>query len=257
MTDSLHSRILGEGKPLIILHGFLGMSDNWKSLGSRFSKEGFQVHLVDQRNHGRSFHSEDFDYAVMAADLFAYVGQHHLSDAMIIGHSMGGKTAMQFACSFPDLVHKLVVADIAPKTYPPHHQHILYGLEQLDFSSLKSRTEADQELSKHITEIGIRQFLLKNLFWAENGNLALRFNLDVLKSRMNEIGENIGDTDQFNGPTLFLKGDKSDYIDIEDVAVIKEHFPMARVESIENAGHWLHAENPSQFYNKVKLFLNQ
>jgi len=257
MTDPLHSRILGEGKPLIILHGFLGMSDNWKSLGMRFSKEGFQVHLVDQRNHGRSFHSKEFDYGILAKDLYEYIGQHQLSNAMIIGHSMGGKTAMQFACSFPDLVHKLVVADIAPKIYPPHHQHILAGLEQLDFSKITTRGEADGELSKHIPEIGIRQFLLKNLFWSEKDTLALRFNLDVLKTKENEIGANIGEADRFNGPTLFLKGDKSEYIRKEDIEGITEHFPLARVESIENAGHWLHAENPLQFYNKVLLFLNQ
>lgn len=256
MSETLHSTILGAGKPLVILHGFLGMSDNWKTLGTQYSENGFQVHLIDQRNHGRSFHSEDFNYDILADDLKTYFDRHQLEQAIVLGHSMGGKTAMQFACDFPVQTEKLIVADIAPKYYPPHHQYILDGLSSLDFDQISSRGAADTELSKHITEFGIRQFLLKNLYWIEKGTLAFRFNLDVLSNRMEEIGENISTTASYNGPTLFLKGDKSEYVTASDFERIKRHFSKAQIETIDNAGHWLHAENPKQFFEKSLKFLN-
>lgn len=256
MNETLHSTILGAGKPLIILHGFLGMSDNWKTLGTQYSDHGFQVHLIDQRNHGRSFHSDDFNYDILSTDLKSYFNYHQLEQAMVLGHSMGGKTAMQFACDFPNETDKLIVADIAPKYYPPHHQYILDGLKALNFDQITSRNTADAELSKHIKEFGIRQFLLKNLYWIEKGTLAFRFNLEVLSNRMEEIGENISSTARYTGPTLFLKGDKSEYVTAGDTEQIKRHFTNAQIETIDNAGHWLHAENPKQFFQKSLQFLN-
>lgn len=255
MNPVLHSNILGSGKPLLILHGFLGMSDNWKTLGSKCSEHGMQVHLIDQRNHGRSFHAEEFNYDILAEDLRNYIEQHELRDVIILGHSMGGKTAMQFAVRYPDLIQKLIVADIAPKYYPPHHEYIINGLNHLDFGVIKSRGEADSELSKYIQEKGIRQFLLKNLYWVEKGKLAFRFNLEVLSHKMEEIGEGLSAIDQYNGPTLFLRGDKSEYIIPSDGEIIRRHFPNAVIESIDHAGHWLHAENPTQFFNKSFNFI--
>ncbi|MBT8299557.1 MAG: alpha/beta fold hydrolase [Maribacter sp.] len=256
MNPSLHSKILGEGKPLLILHGFLGMSDNWKTLGMQYADQGLQVHLIDQRNHGRSFHSADFDYDILAEDIKRYMQQHHLDDVIIMGHSMGGKTAMQFAFTYPDLMHKMIVADIAPKYYPPHHQYIIDGLNELDFDIIKSRGEADTELSKYVHDFGIRQFLLKNLYWVEKGKLGYRFNLNVLGEKMGEIGDDITPSDIYKGPTLFIKGDKSEYIIATDSDSIKSHFPSARIETIDNAGHWLHAENPTQFFKKTIDFIN-
>ncbi len=256
MNPSLYSNILGEGQPLLILHGFLGMSDNWKTLGMQYADQGLQVHLIDQRNHGRSFHSKDFDYDILAEDIRHYIQQHNLENAIIMGHSMGGKTAMQFAFTYPDLMHKMIVADIAPKYYPPHHQYIIDGLKQLDFDKIKSRTEADAELSKYIHDLGIRQFLLKNLYWVEKGKLGYRFNLNVLGEKMGEIGDDIIPSDIYEGPTLFLKGDKSEYIVPADSDSIRNHFPSARIETIDNAGHWLHAENPVQFFSKTMDFIN-
>lgn len=253
--EKLHSKILGEGRPLLILHGFLGMSDNWKTLGRQYAEAGYQVHLIDQRNHGKSFWSSDFNYDFLAQDLAAYIKEHQLEKVNLLGHSMGGKTVMQFACNYVNHVNKVIVADIAPKYYPPHHSYILDALNTLDFSSITSRGNAEEQLSKHITEYGIRQFLLKNLFWKAKGQLAFRFNLDILTNRMEEVGENIGSTEIFNGPTLFLKGDKSEYVTKEDFTSIKQHFPLAQIESIENAGHWLHAENPKQFFSKSITFL--
>ena len=175
----LHAQVIGEGTPFVILHGFLGMSDNWKTLGKEFSEAGYQVHLVDQRNHGRSFHSETFGYKAMAEDLKAYCDTHQLDEIILMGHSMGGKTAMQFAVDHPEKVSRLIVADIGPKAYPPHHQDILKGLSSLDFNKISSRGEADEVLSEYIPQKGVRQFLLKNLYWVEKGKFALRMNLPV------------------------------------------------------------------------------
>lgn len=253
----LHSKILGSGTPLLILHGFLGMSDNWKTLGNQYAKNGFEVHLIDQRNHGKSFHSKDFDYDYLAKDLWNYMEHHHLEKALLLGHSMGGKTVMQFACSFPEKVKKLIVADIAPKYYPPHHQEIIDGLTSLNFKEIKSRGQADEALAKRLSNYGIRQFLLKNLYWVEKGQLGFRFNLDILKDKMEEIGENISSLDTFAGDTLFLRGDKSEYILQNDLSNIKKHFPKATIETVSKAGHWLHAENPKEFFTKTLSFLNR
>lgn len=256
MKQLLHSRIIGAGEPLVILHGFLGMSDNWKTLGNQYAENGFQVHLVDQRNHGKSFHDEAFNYDILANDLKEYINYHQLGPIILLGHSMGGKTAMQFACDFPRLTKKLIVADIAPKFYPPHHQDIINGLQSLNLDTIRSRGEADIELSKHLSQVGIRQFLLKNLYWKEKGQLAFRFNLPVLSTKMEEIGENISNAATYNGPTLFLKGDKSEYVTAADIPEIKKHFSNAYLTTIDNAGHWLHAENPKQFFEKSLTFLH-
>lgn len=253
----LHSKILGNGKPLLILHGFLGMSDNWKTLGNQYAATGFEVHLIDQRNHGKSFWSTDFDYAVMAQDLKAYIARYKLTDIHLLGHSMGGKTAMKFTCSYPGIVKKLIIADIAPKYYPPHHKTILDALNTLDFSNIQSRGAADEQLAQHLKDMGVRQFLLKNLFWKEKGVLAFRFNLPVLRNKMEQIGENIERTDTFAGATLFLSGSKSDYITAADKNGIRHHFPNSEIQTIDNAGHWLHAENPKQFFEKSIDFLNK
>nr|WP_299073594.1 alpha/beta fold hydrolase [uncultured Allomuricauda sp.] len=254
--ELLHSKVLGEGKPLFILHGFLGMSDNWKTLGNQFAQNGYQVHLIDQRNHGKSFHSPDFDYDILSEDIVNYMDHFQIENTHLIGHSMGGKTAMQLATTNKKLVSKLIVADISPKYYPPHHQPIIDALAKLDFNKISSRKEADEELSNHIRETGIRQFLLKNLFWVEQGKLGLRFNFEVLKDKMDEIGENISSIASYDGPTLFLRGDRSEYILPRDYPEITKHFPKATIETIDNAGHWLHAENPKQFFEKSLEFLN-
>jgi pimeloyl-ACP methyl ester carboxylesterase len=251
----LHSNIIGEGKPMVILHGFLGMSDNWKTLGKQFSEQGFEVHLVDQRNHGRSFHSEDFDYEVMVEDLKHYCETKNLNDIVLLGHSMGGKTAMLFGATHSNLVSKLLVADIAPRFYPIHHDAILEGLSSLDFSVINTRKVADEQLSKYVSEFGTRQFMLKNLYWVETGQLGLRLNLKVLKENVAEVGEALPSFYKFNKDTLFLRGDKSEYIALQDEAIIKNQFPNASIVTISNAGHWLHAENPLEFYNQVMLFI--
>lgn len=250
----LHSLINGEGSPLIILHGFLGMGDNWKTLANKFS-ELHQVHVVDQRNHGRSFHDDDFSYELMVEDLIAYMDYHQLEKIDILGHSMGGKTAMLLAMEHPDRVNKLIVADIGPKFYPPHHQVILDALNEVDFNTVKSRSEIDDILKKNIPELGIRQFLLKNVYRKERDQLAYRFNLKVLDECYDEIGVALPPRTIFEGPVLFLKGALSGYISEEDENLISAHFPKNKIITIDNASHWLHAENPTDFYKNVVRFL--
>lgn len=253
----LHSNIMGEGKPMLILHGFLGMGDNWKTLGKEFSEAGYQVHLIDQRNHGRSAHSDEFNYLLMAKDLKEYIDQHNLEDSVLIGHSMGGKTAMTAACVFPHIIEKLVVVDIAPKYYPPHHQKILEGLEAVHNAELSSRGEADEVLSQYVEEPDVRMFLLKNLYWKSKGKLALRMNLKSLIVNIEKLGEAIPDDYNYKKPTLFINGEKSGYIKpSEDKSLILKHFPSAKIETIPNAGHWVHAENKDAFYEVVIQFLS-
>lgn len=256
MTEQLYSKILGEGQPLLILHGFLGMSDNWKTLGSAYAENGYRVHLIDQRNHGRSFHTDAFSYEHLSDDLHRYADHHNLSAFKIIGHSMGGKTAMTFATKNPERVSQLLVADIAPKSYPPHHQQIINGLKAMNLSDINSRGDADRMLSKHIDNPGIRQFLLKNLYRKTPDDFGFRFNLEVLGNRMTEIGSALDEQSIYPGDTLFLKGDRSDYIKENDTDLILRHFPNARIKEISKAGHWLHAENPQAFLKESLDFFN-
>lgn len=251
----LHSQILGSGKPFVILHGFLGMSDNWKTLGTRWADDGYEVHLLDQRNHGRSFHSDEFSYKVMAEDLKNYCQEHDLNEIILLGHSMGGKVAMQFAITCPEMVSKLIIADIGPKAYPSHHQDILKALSSLDFSKIKSRGEAEAILSEYIKDEGTRLFLLKNLYRKNKNELALRINLPILSKKIEEVGMALPENTVFKGDTIFLGGEKSGYIEPMDELLIKKHFPKATIKTISKAGHWLHAENPDEFYDNVMIFL--
>lgn len=252
----LHSIILGSGEPLLILHGFFGMGDNWKTLANKFSSD-FQVHIIDHRNHGRSFHSDDFSYELMVEDLLYYISYYKLSKVNIMGHSMGGKVGMLFAVEFSEKVNKLIVADIAPKFYPLHHQFIFKALHSVDFSIIKSRNEIDEILKNHISESRIRQFLLKNVYRKTKDDFAFRINLQSLTDNVEEVGEALPPFTQFEGETLFLRGEISDYILEEDKVLIKNHFPNSYVETISNAGHWLHAENPNDFYNIIIIFLKK
>lgn len=251
----LYSKIEGEGKPLLIIHGFLGMSDNWKSFGSLYANEGFQTHMLDLRNHGKSFWSDDFNYKVMSEDVLEYCRANNLEKVSIIGHSMGGKVAMFFATTYPEMVEKLIVADIGPKYYAPHHQDIFAGLNAVDFSVKPSRTEVEETLFPYISDYGTRQFLMKNLFWKEKEQLAFRFNLDVFNKNKEVIGEVLPEGNHFDKETLFIRGGNSRYILDSDFESIKAQFPKAVFETIPNVGHWLHAENPKSFFEITSGFL--
>jgi pimeloyl-ACP methyl ester carboxylesterase len=251
----LYSRIEGQGRALLIIHGFLGMSDNWKSFGSLYSAEGFQTHMLDLRNHGKSFHSENFSYEVMSQDVLEYCQEHNLHKVSIIGHSMGGKVAMLFATRYPEMVEKLIVADIGPKYYKPHHQDIFAGLNAVDFSSKPSRTEVEEILYPYVPDFGTRQFLMKNLYWVEPGQLGFRFNLQVFNKEIEVIGTALPEGNIFNKSTLFIRGGNSNYILDADLPEIKKHFPIFELVTIPNVGHWLHAENPKLFFEETARFL--
>ncbi|MCR9181388.1 MAG: alpha/beta fold hydrolase [Flavobacteriaceae bacterium] len=251
----LYSNIEGTGTPFLILHGFLGMGDNWKTLGTRFAENGFEVHMIDQRNHGRSFHADDFSYELMAEDLKHYCYEKNLKNFVLLGHSMGGKSAMLFATKYQDYVSKLIVADIAPKHYPQHHQDILMGLSSLDFKAMDSRGDADNQLKKYISNFGIRQFLLKNLYRIGQDDFALRLNLPALIENIEEVGKGLPDDAKYEGETLFIRGGRSGYIEEMDEMLIKKHFPKAAIATVPDAGHWLHAEKPDEFYKETERFL--
>jgi esterase len=252
----LHSKILGEGKPLLILHGYFGASDNWKTLGNQFADD-YQVHLIDQRNHGRSFHAEEFNYEILVNDLYNYIQHHQLESVYLIGHSMGGKTAMLFAVTYPELIDKLIIVDISPKEYQPHHTAILAGLNAVDFSIHNSRKLVDEKLSAYIPEAGVRQFLMKNVYWKEKGQLDFRFNIKSLTENNPEVGKPLPINTVFDNKTLFLKGEKSGYIIPSEQLIIDAHFTNNNVIEIANAGHWLHAENPKDFYTEVCTFFGE
>ena len=251
----LHSTVLGEGQPFIILHGFLGMSDNWKTLGNKFAEAGFQVHLLDLRNHGRSPHTPEMNYEVMAKDIFDYCETHKLKNTILLGHSMGGKVAMLAAGKYPDLIDKLIVVDISPKYYAPHHQQIMEGLTALEKQNLTSRGDAGEFLSKFVEDQGTRLFLLKNLYWETKEKLSLRLNLKVLKETIEEVGAALPPRFKFEKPTLFIKGGNSNYITKEDEPLIIQYFPNAEIKIVPNAGHWVHAEKTKDFYDNVKSFV--
>ncbi len=249
----LHSKILGEGQPLIIIHGLFGSADNWGTLGKKFA-EYSEVHLIDLRNHGRSFHSNDMNYGLMVDDLIEYINHYKLEKPILLGHSMGGKTAMKLAIEHPATLDKLVIADIAPKYYPPHHQSIIKAMLSVDFSTISSRKEVDNILSNYISEIGVKQFILKNIYWKEDKTLAFRMNIQAISNHYEDLMKSnlFG---KYDNPTLFLKGEKSFYIQEEDKKSIENLFPNATIKTISKAGHWLHAENPKDFFTEVIDFI--
>jgi pimeloyl-ACP methyl ester carboxylesterase len=251
----LFSRIEGEGRPLIILHGLFGMSDNWLTHAKKYAELGFEVHVLDQRNHGQSPQSDDFSYQLMADDLLEYMDDHNIEEARILGHSMGGKVAMLFACQHPKKVERLIVVDIAPKAYPIHHQQYIDALKGIDFSSLQSRGAADEALKKEISNFAIRQFLLKSLYWKEKGQLALRFNLEAIEANLDMVGEALLDDAEYLGETLFINGGQSNYITPNDEELIHHHFPLAHNYTIKQAGHWVHAEAAEEFSEVTTQFL--
>lgn len=248
----LYHRELGEGQPMIILHGLFGFSDNWQTHAKKLA-EYFRVILVDLRNHGHSEWSDDFSYDIMADDVHELVLQLQLSDVILVGHSMGGKVAMRFAQKFEDKLDKLVVVDIGVKEYPMHHQHILEGMHAVKLDGVVSRKEAEQELNKYIESPGVIQFLLKNLYWKSKGHLAWKMNLKVLEEKMDEILSALPEIES-GVPTLFISGELSNYVLAEDHDEITSLFYDAEFKVIHGAGHWVHAETPSLFLETLLSF---
>lgn len=252
----LSFRKLGHGKPLFILHGLFGSSDNWQTLGKQFA-EDFTVYFIDQRNHGRSPHSAEHNYSLMSDDLLELIQDENLGKVILMGHSMGGKTAMHFTINHPEKVEKLVVVDISPKKYPVTNRDIIEALEKVNLNEVKTRKEVEEILTKEITNIGTLQFLLKNLYWNEEQKLAWRFNLETLKTNIALVGEATPKpSTPLQMPVLFVKGGKSDHMFNVDTKLIHEMFSNVKIETIPEAGHWVHADKPNEFYRVVSEFLN-
>ncbi|MDA3953079.1 MAG: alpha/beta fold hydrolase [Bacteroidales bacterium] len=261
----LFFRKYGQGPPLIIIHGLYGSSDNWVSIGRKLAYN-FEVFIIDQRNHGKSPHSVDHNYQLLKADLLEFMDSQSIDKAIIIGHSMGGKTAMFFAADYPERVSHLIVVDISPKSYKSTnsnqllaHTTIIRAMYNLDFYGITSRQEIDDILSKSIPENRIRQFLLKNIKRSKNNEYSWTLNIKTIKNELINImdGLNSNQSEITGFPVLFIKGGNSDYILNDDKKVINQIFPFADIETIPNAGHWLHAEQPELFLAKIEDFILQ
>lgn len=254
----LFFRKSGTGKPLIILHGLFGISDNWAALAKKWS-EHFTVYAVDLRNHGQSPHSEEFNYQVMSEDIIELIGNEKLHEVSLLGHSMGGKVGMRLAIDYPMALAKLIVADIAPRMYPPHNTAVVAALKKVDVNTLASRKDAEVILRHELKEEGTIQFLLKNLYWKEleggEKKLAWRFNLDVLDRKLDEVYAATLPDNTCETETLFIRGEKSHYIGADDEQQIASLFPNSHMESIANAGHWVHADQPIPVFEAVLRFL--
>ncbi len=261
----LHYKKLGTGEPLVIIHGLYGASDNWVT-ASKMLAEYFTVYIIDQRNHGRSPHAATHTYNDMISDLLQFLDDNNIEKANLLGHSMGGKTAMLFANKYPERVKKLIVVDIAPVNYADatnpsprvaEHQKIIATMDAIPVADFTTRTAIDQLLEQNISSPAVRQFILKNLNRKGTG-FQWKLNVPVIKQYLLEIMNGIPQSIFENGyttPTLFIKGEKSDYIRDNDLQAIKKLFPKAEITTIQNAGHWVHAQQPKLLVKTVLYFL--
>lgn len=254
----LFHRHYGEGTPVIILHGIFGISDNWVSIGRRIA-ERFSVFILDQRNHGQSPHSDYFTYPAMVEDLREFIDEHDLEHPVIIGHSMGGKVAMNFALEYPQEVEKLIIVDISPRAYPGRqvHQRMLEAMLAVNFDEVKTREEIDQLLQSAIESKRIRQFILKNLQRVNKDRLGWRLNVKSLNENLFNAFEGVAMGRQYTGPTLFVRGGASDYISQIDLPLISSLFPNAEVKTIPGASHWVHADAPDELCALLSDFLGK
>lgn len=244
----------GNGQPIIILHGLFGSSDNWLTQAKMLADQ-YRVYLIDQRNHGQSPHDNVFNYEVLADDLHEFLITNSISDPILIGHSLGGKTAMKFATAHPELTSKLIVVDIAPKSYPVKHDSILEGLKAIPISTIHSRNDADSILAEYVPEADVRQFLLKNLHRKPEGGFNWKINLPALDKNIENVGDGILGQMKFEKPTLFIRGKHSNYVDDSDLVEIKINFPKAILVTLDT-GHWVQAEKPREFVDEVVNFLS-
>lgn len=263
MSVALNHRISGQGEPLILLHGLFGSLENLGGIARRL-EDGWQIHALDERNHGSSPHTDDMDYPAMAEDVVAYLDARGIEKASLLGHSMGGKVAMQVALKHPERVQSLIVADISPVTYKAHHDAILEGMQQMDLRGVKSRTEADARLAEFVEMAGVRQFLLKNLERIpaqeqvdDEVTFRWRLNLPVIDACYGKLAAAPEGHGPFEGPVLFIKGADSAYIQEKHRDTIRTLFPGAELKIIEGTGHWLHAEKPDAFAMLCRRFLEQ
>jgi len=252
----LFVRRFGQGNPVIILHGLLGMSDNWVTFGRRLGAD-FGVFIPDLRDHGQSPHHAVFNYSALSDDLCEMVMEYGLSDIILIGHSLGGKTSMEFALHHPDLLKKMIIVDIAPRSYPSDlgHLGLIRAMMEVDLTTLHSRSQVESQLEKKVPDPRLCQFLLKNIYWKDKDTLAWRPDLPVLLKNLPLLGKGITSNLRFEKPVLWIRGGRSKYVLDSDVPEILKQFPRASVETIANASHWVHADAPEEFYDRVHDFL--
>jgi esterase len=254
----LFYRMFGAGDPVLILHGLFGLSDNWVTFGRRLG-ENFSVFIPDLRNHGQSPHSPVFDFPSLENDLLELIEDSGLKKIVLIGHSLGGKTAMFFALHHPELVEKLIIADISLRKSPPGREHLqlLHAMTAVDFTKAKARSDVEKQLYAMIKNPSLCQFLLKNVYWRDRNHLDWRLNLAAINENILSVFEGVDVPGNYYGPALFIRGGLSDYILDDDIAGLKIKFPRAEVKTIANASHWIHADAPGEFYDLVKEFLDQ
>ncbi len=252
----LFFRHMGKGKPVVILHGLLGLSDNWVTFGRQLASD-FEVFVPDLRNHGQSPHDPVFNFHVLVEDLHELIEDQGLKKVNLIGHSLGGKTAMFFALEYPDLLDKLVVVDIGLRKYSPNleHQMLIDAMMEVDFSSARSRSDVDRQLEQNVHGLKLRQFLLKNIYWKDKETLGWRVNLPVLKESLPLMLEGIGSDKKFLNPVLLVRGGLSKYVTEADLPAMVKQFPRTSVQTLANASHWVHADVPGEFYSLVHEFL--
>ena len=250
----LHFEVCGHGEPLVILHGLLGSLDNWQSVSSQLAPF-FTVFTVDQRNHGRSPHDPDMNYSLMAADVANFLAQRGLPAAFVLGHSMGGKTAMSLALLYPAIVKKLVVVDMAPRAYSPRHRKILEAMAALNLEAVHTRQQIEAALADAEPDLSTRRFLLKNLAREASGEFRWRPGLEEIIKNYSNLLEAIPPAGGFDKPVLFIRGASSDYLFESDLDCIRELFPRARLQSVDGAGHLAHVERPAEFVEIVRAFL--
>jgi len=251
----LNFRKVGEGKPVVILHGLFGSSDNWQTFGKQLAAKGYAVYMVDLRNHGLSPHNDVFNYQVLAEDVYELFVAENLQGALLIGHSLGGKTAMTFSFQRPEMISGLIVIDIAPRQYPVHNQNVLDALLKVDLNVIHTRKEVETILTSQLDDPGTIQFLLKNLYWKEKDKLDWRFNIPAISHQFQSVGKETLPNRPFDNPTLFIKGEKSDYISYDDERQIFDLFENVEIKTAPAAGHWVHAENPTWLMETVEEFL--
>lgn len=249
----LFFRKIGEGTPIVVLHGVFGSSDNLYTASKAIAETGFAVYTLDARNHGQSPRNEEFSYELMADDLNQFLEEQNLQSPILMGHSMGGKVVMQYAMKYRNF-SKLIIIDIAPKFYPTHHNHIIKGLNAIPLETLTSRKEAEEIFSQYVSDLGERQFLLKNLYRTEAGTFDWRINVPVLSREIYQIGGELNEIRIVEEPTLFLRGSESSYINDEDESTIKSIFKNAEIRTIQGANHWVHATKPLEFIENVVEF---
>ncbi|MEI7895418.1 MAG: alpha/beta fold hydrolase [bacterium] len=254
----LFFRNFGSGQPVVILHGLFGLSDNWVTFARQLG-EHYAVYVPDLRNHGQSPHSMVFDFSSLENDITELVEEIGSDRIFLIGHSLGGKTAMFFALHHPEIVRKLVIVDISLRKSPPdsEHQLLLNAMMDVDFSEANSRSDVEKQLQQTVKSQKLRQFLMKNVYWRDRHSLDWRLNLRAINENLMSVFEGVDVSGSYPGPALFIRGGLSDYVRDSDLDDLKMKFPGSELETIANASHWVHADAPGEFYSLVKNFLDR